>query len=145
MKKILWLAVALIACGEQGHDHEKGEKHDDHEGHAHAAKNGGELFELGAHEGFLEAKLDHGAGTLKIWIYMGEEMTPARPAEAPVLNLVTKDGPKTLTAMLDDGVWVFADEALKSEPESARFRFTVGGKSYSPAMAHTHDHEHEGG
>ena len=138
MRKILWLVVALVACGEQGHDHDKG---DGHEGHAHAAKHGGDLIELGAHEGFLEVKLDHGAGTAKIWVYMGEEMTHARPAEAPVLNLVTEAGPKTLTAMLDDDVWVFADAALKKEPENARFRFTVGGKTYTPALEHGHEHE----
>jgi hypothetical protein len=88
-------------------------------------------------------KLDHGAGTLKVWIYLGEEMTDTRPAAAPVLNLMTKDGPKTLTAMEDDGAWVFADAALKGEPESARFRFTAGGKTYTPALQHAHDHEHD--
>ena len=135
----LLAAVALIACGEKKTDEGGGE---DAHAHDHAAKHDGELMELGAHEGFLETKIDHGAGTLKVWIYLGEEMTDTRPAAAPVLNLMTKDGPKTLTAMEDDGAWVFADAALKSEPENARFRFTVGGKTYTPALEHAHDHEH---
>lgn len=142
MNKLIALLgiAALVACGEKT---EKPAEDDGHDAHAHAAKHGGELIELGAHEGFLESKLDHGAGTLKIWIYLGEEMRDTRPAAAPVLNLMTKDGPKSLTAVEDDGVWVFADAALKGEPENARFRFTVGGKTYTPALAHAHDHAHE--
>ena len=138
----LLAAAALVACGDHGHDHGDEGGHDDH---AHSAKHGGELVELGAHEGFLETKIDHGAGTLKMWIYMGEEMVDTRPASAPVLNLVTKDGPKTLTAVEDGGVWVFSDPALKEEPENARFRFTAGGKTYTPALAHDHDHDHDAG
>ena len=146
-KLIALLAVAaLVACGESK---ENAPADDGQDAHAHAAKHDGELTELGSHEGFLETKLDHGAGTLKVWIYVGEEMKDTRPASAPVLNLMTKDGPKTLTAMEDDGAWVFADAALKGEPESARFRFTAGGKTYTPSLAHSHapaeahEHEHE--
>ena len=115
-----------------------------HDAHAHEAKHGGELTELGAHEGFLETKLDHDAGTLSVWIYLGEEMTDTRPAAAPVLNLMTKDGAKSLTAVEQSGVWVFSDTALKGEPEKARFRFTVGGTIYTPALAHEHAHDHDG-
>ncbi|MDH3592602.1 MAG: hypothetical protein OER88_12025 [Planctomycetota bacterium] len=128
------LCAALTACG--GADQPKD---DGHGAHAHSAKHGGELAELGDHEGFLESKLNHDAGTLHIWIYKGEAMTAAKPDSAPVLNLKGKDGPVKLTATdAGDGSWLFTSEILKGEPEAARFRIAMGGKTYTPGLAHKH-------
>ncbi|MEM8884327.1 MAG: hypothetical protein AAGD14_09675 [Planctomycetota bacterium] len=130
------LAATLLACGDHGHGHDHG--HGSHD-HHHDPKHGGHLTELGAHEGFLETKLDHAAGTLTIWIYLGEEMIDTQPAREPVLNLKTKDGPKSLTAKREGDHWVFRDDALKSDPEEARFRIVAGGKTYTPELVHHHE------
>ena len=137
MKNLICLLFALAACGEHGHDHGTDDGHD--HVHHHSPKHGGHLTELGAHEGFLETKLDHDAGTLKVWIYLGEQMVDTRPAEAPVLNWMGDDGPRKLTAAQDGEAWVFADPVLKGEPKSARFRVTVGGKTYTPDFRHEHE------
>jgi len=137
------VAAALVACGDAGHDEKDGHDGHDHDAHAHEAPHGGTLAELGAHEGFAEFKHDESAGTVTIWVYLGEEMTATKPAEAPVLNLKTKDGPKSLTAKAMGDAWVFTDSSLKGEPEGARFRIVVGGRTYSPEMAHDHEN-HEG-
>ena len=137
------IAGALVACGDDGH-HEDGHDEpegDDHSEHAHASKHGGTPTELGAHEGFVYVKHDEKGGSVTIWIYLGEETVVTKPAEAPVLNLKTKDGPKSITATQMGDAWIFTDNALKGEPEGARFRIVVGGKTYSPEMAHDHDHD----
>jgi len=144
MKKLILLPALLFALGACG-----GEKdHDDHDGHSeeehgHAAKHGGDLIPLGEHEGFLEVKLDHDAGKLSVWVYLGEEMNAASLDRAPVLNLKTAAGPKQLTGEGSGGTWSFSDAALKSEPESAAFRIKMGGKTYSAAWEHHDDEDHE--
>ena len=146
----LALAALIAGCGD-GHDHdgEEGNGHEGHE-HAHAAKNGGVLRELGDHEGFVELKVDHDKGVVTLWVYQGEEMSEATVSEAPVLNLKTDKGPKQLTGEGTGGVWVFRDDILKGEFESARLRLSMNGKSYTPEWTHGHehddpdDHDHEG-
>ena len=137
---ILFLAplIALAACSYEKSPDGEGEAHEEH---AHAAKHDGTLIALGDHEGFLEFKLDHDAGALSVWVYMGEEMTPASLDAAPVLNMKTEAGPKQLTGKGSGGTWTFRDEVLKGEPEEARFRILVGGKTYSPEWEHDHDEE----
>jgi len=137
------LALALAGCGDKAPvDDGKQPEAETEDAHAHAAKHGGELLELGAHDGFLEAKMDHAAGTVTVWATLGEEMKDTKFAEAPVLNLKAGGKPKQLTATAqDDGSWIFSDAALKEEIEGARFRVVVGGQTYSPEWAHAHSHE----
>lgn len=145
MKTFILVLVPLIAlgCGEEkGHDHEdEGHEEHAHDEHAHEAKHGGDLITLGDHEGFLEVKLDHDAGKLTVWVYLGEEMKSASLDRAPVLNFKTDSGPKQLTGEASGGKWIFTSDALRGEPEGARFRIVMGGKSYSPEW----DHHHGGG
>ncbi len=148
IRTIAFLLVAglfLGACGDKAADSdgeaEKHEEHDEHDEHAHAAKHGGDLLELGAHDGFLEVLLDHAAGTVTIWPYLGEEMKDVKLSKDPVLNFNSSNGPVQVTAKLTFGVWVFTHEALKGEPEGARFRIVMAGKTYNPAFDHAHDHD----
>ena len=147
MKTLILMLVpvlALFGCGDEaGHDDHGGETEGQH---AHAARHGGELIALGDHEGFLEVKTDHDAATLSIWVYMGEEMNPASPDSAPILNLKTGAGPRQLTATQSNGGWVFADRVLKGEPQIARFRLAVNGRMYSPEWDHQDEDEesHDG-
>ena len=145
-------ALFLGACGDKETGTEGGtETQEEHDEHAHAAKHGGDLLELGAHVGFLEVKLDHANGRATVWPYLGEEMQDVKLAKAPVLNFKSGAGPVQVTAELEDGVWVFSHEALKGEPEGARFRVVMAGKTYNIDFDHAHDHdegeehdEHEG-
>jgi len=139
----LALAALVAGCGD-GRDND-GEEGCGPEGHAgaHAAKNGGVLRELGDHEGFVELKVDHGKGVVTLWVYEGEEMSEATLAEAPVLNLKTNKGPQQLTGDGMGGVWVFKDDILKGEFESARLRMSMNGKSYTPEWTHGHEHDHD--
>jgi len=150
MKTLILLlvpALALVACGGEKSPDQEGESQagEAPEEHGHEAKWGGDLIVLGDHEGFLEVKLNHDAGMLAVWVYMGEEMKPASLDKAPILNLKTAAGPMQLTGEGEDDEWTFTDECLKGEPESARFRITVEGKSYSPEWGHQHEghKEHE--
>jgi len=149
IRTIAFLLIAglfLGACGDKAAESEGGaEKHEEHDEHAHAAKHGGDLLELGAHDGFLEVLLDHANGTVTIWPYLGEEMKDVKLSKDPVLNFKSSNGPIQVTAELTAGKWVFTHEALKGEPEGARFRIEMAGKKYNPTFDHAHDHdEHEG-
>ena len=142
------LALVFAGCGGDADktdgDADGGKQPDKHDVHDHAAKHGGELLELGAHEGFLEVKMDHDKGQVTIWAYLGEAMTDAKLGAAPVFNFKSGDKPMQLEGTANaDGSWVFSDESLKGEPEGARFRIVVGGKTYSPEWAHSHDHDHD--
>ena len=138
------LALLFVGCGDKDADKagdgaKDPEAHDDH---AHAAKHGGTLLELGAHEGFLEVKLDHDTGTVTIWSYLGEELKETKLGDVPVLNFKAADKPMQLKGKLQsDGSWQFVDASLKGEPEGARFRIVMAGRTYSPEWGHTHDHE----
>jgi len=108
------------------------------ENHEHKPQHGGDVMELGDHEGFVEVKADHDAGTLTVWVYAGEEMKPAPLAEPPLLNWKGMDGPRQLQASMSGGAWVFQDAALEGEIEGARFRLSLGGKVYTPVVEHAH-------
>ena len=146
MRKFLFLlpvALVLAACGDK-ETADGGKESEELDEHAHAAKHGGDLLELGAHEGFLEVKMDHDKGEVRVWAYLGEELMDTKLAQPPVLNFKADDKPMQLTAEAQsDGSWVFTSDALKSEPEGARFRVVVGGKTYSPEWAHGHQHDHD--
>lgn len=134
------LSLAVIGCGKDDHDHDgEGCGHDDH---AHNPKHGGHLIELGQHEGFLEVKVDHKAGKVMIWSYMGEEMKDTKLTTAPTLNLKTKAGPKQIKGAGSGHAWTFTDAALKDEPEGARFVIAIGGKTYNAKWEDDHDHDH---
>ena len=135
--KILTIALAalfLVACkDDQGHDHGKnGHGH----GHDHSAKHGGDMVELGAHEGFMEVKLSHEEKILTIWLT--GESGPIKPEKPPVANIVVDKNPVQLTAKSDGDKWVFAHESFSGEPEKIRFRIAMNGKTYTPTWTHRH-------
>ena len=90
IRTIAFLLIAglfLGACGDKAADSDGGtEKQEEHDEHAHAAKHGGDLVALGAHEGFIEVKLDHAAGTVTIWPYLGEEMKDVKLSKDPAVR-----------------------------------------------------------
>ena len=142
------LALVFVGCGgDADKTGDNGKEPESPDEHAHAAKHGGTLLEVGAHVGFLEVKLDHDKGQVTVWAYLGEKLTDAKLGDAPRLNFKAGDKPMQLKGTANaDGSWVFSDAALKGEPEGARFRVVLGGKTYSPEWAHTpahegHDHE----
>jgi len=138
------LAVLFVGCGDKDADKagDGAKEPEGHDDHAHAAKHDGDLLELGAHEGFLEVKMDHDAGTVTIWSYLGEEMKDTKLGDVPVLNFKAEGKPMQLKGKLQsNGSWQFVDASLKGEPEGARFRIVMAGKTYSPEWGHTHDHD----
>jgi hypothetical protein len=96
------------------------------------------VLTLGEHEGHLEVKLDHDAGTATIWA-----STNARADlgldEAPVLNFASDGKPVQVTGEGEGHMWVFTHEALKGEPHNAKFKLKVGGRTFTPKWAHEHD------
>ena len=132
----LVLSLFVFGCGE-GHDHADHGDEGLEEHSEHASQHGGEMTILGDHAAHFEVKHDDGAGTVTVWVSDGD-MKPTKPDEAPVLNFVTDAGPQSITATEKDGAWVFSHEALKDEPQKARFLLKIGGKSYSPDFAHKH-------
>jgi len=138
---LVLISLALFGCGEshEGHGEHAGEG-DGHEETAHdthSAKHGGELVPLGDHAAHIEVLHDDEAGIVTVYVYDGS-LSSMEPDEAPTLNFVTDEGPQQLTAVSQDGAWVFTHEALKDEPQKARFLVKLGSKSYSPDFAHKH-------
>jgi len=140
---LVLFSLALVGCGKaeegQGEQPEQGEQAEEQpeEHGAHEAKHGGELVALGDHAAHIEVLHDDGAGTVTVYVYDGA-VEPMEPDAAPVFNFVTDEGPQSVTAVATDGAWIFTHEALKDEPQKARFLVKLGGKSYSPDFAHKH-------
>ena len=129
------LMSLLAACGAK----DDGPKEVDSGHEEHQAKHGGELLILGDHEAFVEVKEDHDAGSVTIWLYVGEEMKDTTPAQPPVLNVATDDGAKQLTGKGAGSQWTFTGDVLKEgHHKHARFRISLGGKTYTPELAHEH-------
>jgi len=129
MRRIALLLLFAAACGKTE------APADGHEEHAHEPKHGGALAAVSGHELFVEAKHDEEGGVLSVWIYAGEELEEATPDEPPVLNLGGAGGPRQVTGELSNGAWTFR---VEGEPEGARLRLRVGGKSYTPDLPHAH-------
>jgi len=140
------LVIALVAaCG----DKKEAPKEQEGHGHeAHVAPHGGEILELGGGAAHLEILHDHEGGSMTVYVLGADLKTPIA-VEAPVVNLVTKDGPAavTLTAIEPgtDGkasAWKGAHAGLKADPWDGRIRVAIGGKTYqSPLEGEGHDHK----
>ena len=152
MKQLKWipllcLIVALAACGDKHHD-DDGHGHD-HDGDHHHGQgpHGGELADIGDHEGHLEIVTDHGAEKIRVYVLTtkNEDM---RIKEAPVLTLKFKDGPKTLEGVAVGGnadgasEFHYRDKSIAKEFEGGKFRLTMKGKTYQVAFEHDQDHGH---
>ncbi|MHC4958155.1 MAG: hypothetical protein ACYTGN_07240 [Planctomycetota bacterium] len=127
------LALAVAGCGGE-HEHSGdgcGEGAHDHSPHD------GTLLDLGDHEGHLEVVLDHGSGTATIWLSTPERKD-LKAEEAPVFSFVADGKPKQVTGKGSGAKWVFTDEALKGEPEKAKFRVKANGTTYTTAFDHAH-------
>ena len=132
------LAVALAACGKDDHDDHD---HDDGNGcghEEHEARHGGHLIEFGSHEGHVEVKIDHDAGTVTMWVY-DDEMNDLALDGAPVMNFTGADGPVQVEGKGSGASWTFTHGALKGEPENARFKLVANGKPYTPKWEHAHE------
>lgn len=124
----------FVACGkdDHDHDHENGREDDHH----HEARHGGDMVELGDHEGFMEVKIDHDAGTLTIWL-SGEDGALAAD-KAPVLSFVADGKPVQVEGKGSGDKWVFTHAGLKGEPEKVKFSVTASGKTFRPKFDHHH-------
>ena len=94
---------------------------------------------LGNHEGHLEVLLDHHTWALTIYIYDADMNEVAIEGE-PVVNFMTKSGPRQVVGEGEDSMWMFLDDAIDAEIISYRFRFRMGGKIYTPEWRHDHKH-----
>ncbi|MHC4974491.1 MAG: hypothetical protein ACYTG3_19425 [Planctomycetota bacterium] len=107
---------------------------------AHNGPNGGHVVALGS-EGFMEVKVNHGAGTVMVWFYKDRKMDKTVPPdEEPVFNFVHKtEGPQQMVGEDYDDSWLFwDDELLTEEFKSARFRVKLNGKNFAPPFVHSH-------
>ena len=133
-------AIALLClvagCGGNG-EAEKANGENGKKAHEEEGKHGGHLEPLGDDEAHVEMKVDHAAGTVQLWIYDGD-VNKCAADEAPVLNAKYASGLVRLTATAggEDCDWLIRDDALKAEPEQARFLLKIGGKTYTPELVH---------
>ena len=135
MRTIPWIAVLCLVAGCGG---DGGTAKVEEEGHAEEPRHGGKIVVLGDDEAHVEMKVDHAAATVGLWFY-DADMKPCAPDEAPVLNAKYPSGLLRLTATPgDDPEWTIRDDALKAEPEHARFQLKIGGKVYTPDLVHVH-------
>jgi len=144
---VLMLALGLAACGGDSHDHgDHTEKSAQGEAAAHAlgstGPHGGAMGVVGDHVAHIEAAHDDLAGRVTLYV-VGEDGTDLALDRPPVLSLLTDGGSTQVTATAVGKAWVFEHEALKEEPDKARFRLAIGGRTYQPDMPCAHDHEGE--
>ena len=63
---------------------------------------------------------------------------PCAPDEPPQFNAKIATGIVSLNATPDGDGWTIRDDALKAEPERARFQLKIGGKTYIAPLEHEH-------
>ncbi len=144
---VLFLSLALTACGgdttESGEGGSDAHVHGpdcDHDAEA-AGPHGGAMAAVGTSAAQLEALHDDVLGQVTIYVLdtEGAMLTLDRP---PVLNMVTDEGSAQLKPTQIGGAWIFESDDLLDEPEKARFRITLGGKTWTVDMPCSHGHEH---
>ena len=127
------ICVALVACSKD--EAEPAGCGDAHE--AHDAQHSGLLLEFGNHDGHLEVVVDHATGAVTLYVY-DHEMKDMDLDKAPVLIFSSDGTPHQVTGEGEGGLWTFTHDALKGEPEGARFRVHAGGKKFNADWAHEH-------
>jgi hypothetical protein len=143
----LLVALSLGACGKDepaSSPPSPGDGHEKEAEHAHEkGPHGGALIVVGEEAAHLEVLHDEEAGRVTVHV-LGGDMKPLAIPTPLVLNFSHDGKPVQLQGTPEGAaggnasVWVFVDEALKGEPEGARFRAVIGGKTYSPSMEHAH-------
>ena len=150
-RRFAWVALLALAafaagCGPDEPAAPEAGAPDDAQGHSHAAgPHGGPMGVVGDHIAHLEAVHDEEGGDVRVWVMdMDNEVLEVEGKF--LLNLLTDEGTTQVEGeSIGDG-WLFADAHLIGHPETARFRFSMGGKSYSVDLPHgEHAHEHEEG
>jgi hypothetical protein len=110
------------------------------EEHGHDAKHGGEVVELGEHEGHLEIVHEESTGTITAYVY-DADMKPVA-VEAPVINLAKGGVQVPMTPLSGAGpktdAWKATHEALKVEPLDGRIRLKIGDRTYQASLEHEH-------
>ncbi len=139
---VLALAALLVGCGGKATPEAAAPGTEgDEDGHSHAAgPHGGPMAVVGDHIAHLEAIHDMDAGDVKVWVLDMDDKALTLDGTF-VLNLLTKDGTTQVEGEQIGNGWHFADPALIGHPETARFRLSLGGKSYSVDLPCDHGHE----
>lgn len=141
----LLAALGLAGCGDKPAPKAPAAEHD----HEEKAPHGGEVVELGNHEGHLEVMHDHAGGNIGIYVY-GDSFEKPLHVERPVVSTQGKDGPVevVLTAVdpKPDGTahhWKGQHAALIADPWPGNVRVNLNGKVFQPPLegAHAHDHK----
>jgi hypothetical protein len=124
----LLLCVLPLRAEEAKHEHAHG--HGPHEG---------ELAEVGDKDDHhVEIKHDDAAGKITLWILAGDAKTIVKIADAPKLNLKSKQGNKQLEMKAAGDGWEASDELLKEEPEGRVQVILADGKKYNVKLEHHH-------
>lgn len=114
-----------------------GEKKEEH-AHHHGPHDG-EIAEVGDdNDTHLEIVHDEKAGKLTVYVLAKDMKTPVNLAEAPKLNLKSKNGNKQLDMTGKDSQWEATDELLKEEPEGRVQVKLADGKKYNVRLVHHH-------
>ena len=137
------LLVFAVACGKDDHDHDHGGDGCGEAAHDHSAKHGGEVSLLGDHEGHIEVKVDHDASTITIWISDNDRKDKDLD-EAPILTYMSMGDPAQVKGTGGPSKWTFKHDDFVGKIENAKFRLKMGGKTFTPKMAHEH-HDEDGG
>ncbi|MEE8105037.1 MAG: hypothetical protein V3T86_05835 [Planctomycetota bacterium] len=83
------IASLAFACGQNGDDHNTGSEKTDSQGHAHAAKFGGTLVEIGDHFAQAEIVFDNETGLITVYFWDGHVETPRRLKAKTIAATVT--------------------------------------------------------
>jgi catabolite regulation protein CreA len=146
------LSLALTACGgdttEPTGDSATADIHVhgadcEHDAEA-VGPHGGALAAVGTSAARLEALHDDVLGQVTVYVLdtEGAMLTLDQP---PVLNMVTDEGSAQLKPTQIGGAWVFESDDLLDEPQKARFRIALAGKSWTVDMPCSHEHDAEHG
>ncbi|MCC7140021.1 MAG: hypothetical protein IT460_16495 [Planctomycetes bacterium] len=110
------------------------------EEHEHKGRHGGELLELGEHEGHVEIVHEESTGTITAYV-SDADMKPIA-VEAPVINLTKGAVQVSMTPLSGSGpktdAWKATHEGLKIEPLDGRIRVKIGDRTYQVSLEHEH-------
>lgn len=139
------IMLAVLATLVPGLAHAGGAHGHDHGEHDVKPKHGGVVLEVGEHVAHLEVIYDEKHGVVKVWLSTHEGDKPIEGATIG-LNVRFKKGHQAfeLTPVKGHpGGHMTESPKLKGHFVKARFKVTLGDKTYLVDFEHDHAHDHD--
>ena len=133
------VGALLVGCTENSSAPTKGPATPTAHDHSSMAQHGGTIVEISGHDVLGEFLHDEAAGVVSVWLFDGRGAV-VTPDTDPVFNVLADAEAVQVKGILVEGAWTFTDaDALGGHVDGARMRVVIGGKTFSPELAHSHN------